>query len=288
MEHLYGLESLRGRDSCVAFGSFDGLHIGHRAVIGRMAEFPGLERILLSFERTDRPFFLTESEKAFLLKDAPVDCLLSVPEPEMKHLSAQDFVQRVLLDRLHALAVVAGGDSVLRSGLSPICASAGLSLVSVPTVCSEGSPVSKELMEQCLESGSFRTLLDLLGHPYILQGTVVHGKGKGRTADMPTANIGFPKNKILPHYGVYGSLVHLKDGVRIGLTNVGLRPSVDNSPVPTVETYILDFSGNLYGQELVLEIREWIRDTKKFSGGLKAVKEQVGRDIEYVRSVMTV
>ena len=97
MEHLYGLDSIRGEKNCVTFGSFDGLHIGHRAVVGRMAAYSGLQKILLSVWSEDRPVLLTESEKAFLLKDSPIDCLVSVPEKQVaeflgilseKHISA--------------------------------------------------------------------------------------------------------------------------------------------------------------------------------------------------------
>ncbi len=284
LEHLYGLESLCGEKSCVAFGPFDGLHVGHRAVIGRMAECTGLRKILLSFERPDRPFFLTESEKAFLLKDSAVDCLLSVLERETENLSPREFIHQILLERLHARVIVTGEHASLFDELLSCSRNGAFQLVSVSPVCSDGSPVSSALLNRYAENGPFRSLLDLLGHPFIMQGTVVHGKGLGRTRGMPTANLRLPENKILPPYGVYASLVHLEDGaVRTGLTNIGPRPSVDDVPVPTVETYILDFDGDLYGQELTLEVRKWIRGIRKFTGGLEEVAEQVRRDIESVR-----
>ena len=252
-----------------------------------MAEQTCLRKILLSFERTDRPFFLTESEKAFLLKDAPVDCLLSVPAAQMEPLSPEDFIRGILVEKLHACVVVAGECAPLRKELLSLSRSGAFQVVSVPSVCSDGSPVSAALLERYAENGPFRSLLDLLGHPFVMQGTVVHGKGLGRTRGMPTANLGLPANKILPPFGVYASVVHLEDGaVRTGLTNIGPRPSVDDIPVPTIETYILDFDGDLYGQELTLEVREWIREIRKFTGGLEEVTEQVGRDIESVRSVL--
>ena len=288
LEHIFGLDSLRDGKTCVAFGSFDGLHIGHRAVVHRMAAYTGLQKILLSIEPEDRPVLVTESEKAFLLRNSPIDCLISVPEKQITEFSGREFVRKVLIGKLRACVVAAGTHSGLYDELLAFSRDGAFQLAPVSPVCSNESPVSSELVKQCIESGSFRSLLDLLGHPYPVQGIVVHGKGKGRTQGMPTANLRVPENKILPPYGVYGSIVHIKDGIRTGLTNIGLRPSVDNIPVPTVETHILDFDGDLYGQELTVEIREWIRETRKFDGGLKEVTEQVGRDIEYVRNIMTV
>ena len=202
-------------------------------------------------------------------------------------LNAADNWKWILLRKLHARVVAAGTHSGLYDELLSSSRSGAFHLASVSPVCSDGSPVSAESIKRCARDGSFRSLLDLLGHPYVVQGVVVHGKGIGRTQGMPTANIRIPSNKILPPYGVYGSLVRLKEGVRTGLTNIGLRPSVDDLPIPTVETHILDFDGDLYGQELTLEIAEWVRGIHKFEGGLKEVTEQVGRDIEYIRSVMT-
>ena len=288
MEHLYGLDSIRGEKNCVTFGSFDGLHIGHRAVVGRMAAYSGLQKILLSVWPEDRPVLLTESEKAFLLKDSPIDSLVSVPEKQVAEFSGRELIREVLAGKLRACVVAAGTHSGLYDELLAFSLSGAFQLAPVSPVCSNGSPISAEMLKQCVGNGSFRSLLDLLGHPYPVQGTVVHGKGKGRTQGMPTANLRVPENKILPPYGVYGSIVHMKDGIRTGLTNIGLRPSVDNIRVPTVETHILDFDGDLYGQELTIEIREWIRETRKFNGGLKEVTEQVGRDIEYIRNIMSV
>ncbi len=119
---------------------------------------------------------------------------------------------------------------------------------------------------------------------YILTGTVVRGKGLGRTQGMPTANLKIPEGSVLPPDGVYGGMVTLTaaDGsseIFEGLTNIGTRPSVDDSPEKTVETMILGLDRDLYGQTLTLRLQLRIRDIRKFPGGLEEVRQQIDRDI---------
>jgi riboflavin kinase/FMN adenylyltransferase len=126
---------------------------------------------------------------------------------------------------------------------------------------------------------------ELLGHPYTMIGPVEHGKGLGRTAKMPTANIGFDKRKLIPpHWDLRDPHPDRREAFR-GLTIIGTRPTVDNFPYVTIETYLLDFSRDIYGRTIHLEIRAYVREIRKFRDLFEA-KEQVDRDIERVREYL--
>ena len=121
---------------------------------------------------------------------------------------------------------------------------------------------------------------------YRISGTVAHGRGNGHTVGMPTANLPCPAGKAHPPFGVYASWLTVDGKDYMGVTNVGLRPSVDSDPVPTVETYLLDFSGDLYGKEITVTLRSFLRPTLKMRS-LEDVKIQVEKDAEAARAVLS-
>jgi len=119
-----------------------------------------------------------------------------------------------------------------------------------------------------------------------LRGVVVRGKGRGHLHGMPTANLSVEPGTVLPKEGVYAARVHLRGEEYAGLTNVGRRPSDDDMPHITVETYILDFSGDIYGEELTLELVEYIRGIRRFKGGLDELREQLKKDEAVLRGIL--
>ena len=121
----------------------------------------------------------------------------------------------------------------------------------------------------------------------VLRGVVVRGKGRGHLHGMPTANLRVEPGCVLPEEGVYAARVFLRGEEYAGLTNVGRRPSDDDLPHITVETYILDFSGDIYGEELTLELVHYIRGIRRFEGGLDELRQQLLKDEEELRRVMT-
>ena len=125
----------------------------------------------------------------------------------------------------------------------------------------------------------------MLGHPYLVMGEVMHGKALGRTVGMPTANIGYKMYKQLPAYGVYGTISDIEGKDVKGLTNIGKRPSVDSFDYATIEAFLLDFSGDLYGKIITLEVHVFIRGVVKFNG-LDEVKAQVNKDTESIRAYL--
>ena len=120
---------------------------------------------------------------------------------------------------------------------------------------------------------------------YVLSGLVIHGEGNGRTVGMPTANLLLPSDAKLPPFGVYAGLVTVEGGEYLGVTNVGLRPTLTSDPAPTVETYLPDFSGDLYGKEITVSLYRFLRPTRKMAS-LREVEAQVEKDVQNARHIM--
>ena len=154
----------------------------------------------------------------------------------------------------------------------------------------EGIRISSSYIRQQLEDGHMATAVKFLGHPHILTGTVIHGKALGRKLGVPTANLQLPEGLAIPRFGVYACSC-LIDGKRYpAVTNLGTRPTVEGSGI-TVEPWILDYSGDLYGREITLEFHYFLRPEKKFPS-LEALKEEIYRDAEgtrlYLKRLFTV
>lgn len=280
-------------NTCVAFGSFDGVHTGHRAVINKLLETSnqGLTSVIVSFEYDEallknKKILTTEAEKQYLLiKNGPEVMISYKIDEQSKDTSIEDFIKNILVDRLGAKAIVAGVDDCNINTLRECAAKYGYKLVECETVFHEGEPVTSEGIIRELAEGTLDKVNKLLGHPYLLLGKVMHGKALGRTVGMPTANLSFSDYKQLPAYGVYGTISEIEEKNVKGLTNIGKRPSVDNYNYVTIETFLLDFSGDLYDKTISLEIHAYIRGVKKFNN-LDEVKAQVNTDIQTIRDYL--
>lgn len=277
------------RGTCAAFGGFDGVHIGHRAVVEKVIQVSaerGLEPVLVIFETKEGERFLTtREEKRFLLERYPLKDVLFLPRRE----TDEDFVREVLSEELGVKAVVMGGCHPELNFFRQTGSQIGFDVVECETVTGEdGLPVDAGGICRALTENRLEAAERLLGHPYVVMGEVVTGKQLGRTVGQPTANIDFPQSKVLPPDGSYITVTLVDGQRRVGLTNIGKRPTVDNYDYTTIENHILDFSGNLYGKVLVLEVLRFIRGVEKFDS-LAAVKRQIDRDIvtlrEYIASV---
>lgn len=287
------------RNTCVAFGRFDGLHVGHREVLARLIEEErrGLTSVLLQLHHQPHDLFgrhkrlSTRDEMSSLLQEKGPQVMLS------HTLSAADislepeaFIAGILRDKLGAKVVVAGADCRFgkdgggNAELLRECASAyGYEAVIVDTVCEEGNAVCSQAIRQCLLAGEVEKANRLLGAPYLLRGEVVHGKALGRGSNMPTANLQAGPSKLIPAHGVYATLTKVDDEVFFGLTNIGHRPTVDNLKHVTIETFLLDFSQNIYGKVIETQLHLYIRGVQKFDS-LDDVRAQIDSDLEQVRS----
>lgn len=272
-------------ESCIVAGNLDGLHLGQMAMIDKLEEIAGqrgLASALISIDRDNAkngPKCLTsELEKFSLLEDRKIDALISL-DVEEQHLEA------ALVNKLKQLGVkiviIEEGDDQL--GLFEKYADAlNYVILRCEPLTVDGEVVRNEKIADAVITHDYELIEKFLGRPYSIGGRVVLGKQKGRTVGMPTANIDYAANKLLPPDGVYG-VISMIDGVPFkGMANIGRRPSVDDFDYITVENFILDFSQNVYGKVLMMDLHAHIRDVVKFNN-LEEVQEQVKKDIQSVR-----
>ena len=286
------------RERVIALGFFDGVHLGHGALLRRAAEEAqkrGCESAVFTFDRPPKevitgipcPLINSPEDRAELVKRLyGIDEMLMVPfDDEMRTTPWDRFVTDILVGRYGAVHLVAGHDHHFghRNQGSPEllrekCTELGLGCDIIPAVTIDGVTVSSTHIRGLLEEGDVETARAFLGHPHVLTQTVGHGRQLGRTIGIPTANLVAPPHVLLPKRGVYAAKITLPDGRAFGgVTNVGVRPTVNNGQDVTVEPWILDFDGDLYGQAIRVEFYRRLRDERKFDS-LDALRSQIETD----------
>ncbi len=286
------------RERVIALGFFDGVHLGHGALLRRAAEEAkkrGCESAVFTFDRPPKevitgvpcPLINSPEDRAALVKRLyGIDEMLMVPfDDEMRTTPWDRFVTDILVGRYGAVHLVAGHDHHFghKNQGSPEllrekCAELGLGCDIIPAVTIGGVTVSSTHIRKLLEEGDVETARAFLGHPHVLTQTVGHGRQLGRTIGIPTANLVAPPHVLLPRRGVYAAKITLPDGRAFGgVTNVGVRPTVNRGQDVTVEPWILDFDGDLYGQAIRVEFYRRLRDERKFDS-LAALRSQIETD----------
>ena len=293
-------------EQCVlALGFFDGVHLGHGGLLKKTREVAdrlGLPAAALTFDThpdtlvfgAKVPLLNTPEERKYLMQG-----LYSIDEVLTLHFDRatmeqpwQEFVRETLVHRYHAAHVVCGHDYRFGAGgrgtpekLAEECARLGLGFDCIPEIRLEGQTVSSTLIRSLLESGETAKAVRFLGHPHILTGTVISGRHLGRTLGIPTANLSVPEGILVPKFGVYAARAVFDGQTRPAVVNIGVRPTVDGHTV-TVEPWILDFDGDLYGHVLRLELTDFLRPEQKFAS-LEALRSEILRNAETVRSMVT-
>ena len=286
------------RERVIALGFFDGVHLGHGALLRRAAaeaQKRGCESAVFTFDRPPKevitgipcPLINSPEDRAELVRRLyGIDEMIMVPfDDEMRTTPWDRFVTDILVGRYGAVHLVAGHDHHFghkNQGspelLKEKCAELGLGCDIIPAVTIDGVTVSSTHIRKLLEEGDVETARAFLGHPHVLTQTVGHGRQLGRTIGIPTANLVAPPHVLLPKRGVYAAKITLPDGRAFGgVTNVGVRPTVNNGQDITVEPWILDFDGDLYGQAIRVEFFRRLRDERKFES-LDALKAQIETD----------
>lgn len=295
MEHIYG-NDFKMSNTCVAFGYFDGLHRGHHAIINKLIEQEdkNLKSVLLSFECIeDDKVIYTEEEKELILDDNRPQVMISYPfSLEIKEMDPHNFIKEILVEKLGVKVVVIGanckfghGDIGDVSTLKQYALLYGYDVVCIDNVTRNSQIVTSQDIHNAIRDGRIDIANQLLGHTYKMLGEIVHGKALGRTVGMPTANLKVANNKLLPQNGVYATMSTIDERLVQGLTNIGRRPSVDDNDYITIETFLLDFSEDIYGKKIELDIHSYIRGVKKMNN-IEEVKQQVDEDIRSVRKYL--
>lgn len=280
-------------------GTFDGVHLGHREVLGEMgrrARRTGRPSILVTFRPhplqvlrpEDAPGLLTSSvEKKEILAQTGLDYAVFLPFTRALALyTPRRFVEEVLVARMKVKELVIGYDHGFgrgRSGdaetLDAMGTELGFDVRVVPPIVAGGGPVSSSRIRRALLAGDVRGAHTGLGRPYSLRGVVVRGDGRGRRLGFATANLEIrDAHKLIPGEGIYAVRVRLPEGIRDGALHIGPRPTFPGSGA-TIEVHLLDYNGDLYGAELQLDLIERLRRVRSFA----SVAELVGRMNEDVR-----
>ncbi len=290
--------------SVVCIGAFDGLHLGHRALVRRAVARGrelGLPAVALSFEPLPREFFSKDQPpprltlaraKAQGLRDLGCEGIgLLRFNGRMTAMTAEDFVHQVLAGRLRAREVWIGpdfrfgnrrgGDLALLRRMGP---EHGFVADEIAPVTAQGERVSSTRIREALRNGDFAAAANLLGRPYAIGGRVVRGKQLGRTLGFPTANLRFPKTPALS--GIYATWVHgVGERPWPSVSSFGTRPTVDGVE-PLLEAHLFDFSGDLYGRHIEVEFVAKLRDELKFPD-LPSLTVQMQRDADEARRILS-
>ena len=204
---------------------------------------------------------------------------------EYSSLSGETFVEEIIKKELSACHVVAGFDFRFGKGgecdagdLLRLCRNSGIGCDIVDAVELSGAPVSSSRIRECVVAGDMETARELLGHYHCIMSEVTHGLHIGKNLGFPTANQEIEKDVLCAKYGVYLSRVTVDGKIYKGVTNIGVRPTVADGKLPRAETFIIDFSGDLYGRKIKLELVRFMRGEEKFSS-LEELRERIRRDV---------
>lgn len=299
-----------GERAVVTIGMYDGVHLGHRTVISqvrsRAAEL-GARSVVVTFDRHPMSIVRPESaprllttldHKIDLLAGTGIDATAVISfSDEQSHETAVDFVERVIVRALGAQAVIVGSDfhfGHMRQGNVTLLREMGERhgfatepVRLVPRADGVDEPVSSTAIRRALAGGEIDTATRMLGRPHEVRGTVVDGDKRGRTIGFPTANVAVPPGMCIPADGVYAALYRRPDGTEHACAvNIGRRPTFyKDAEHSLIEAHLLDFSGDIYGEEAAVEFLAFLRSEKAF-GGIDELKDQLVIDIEHARNAV--
>lgn len=289
----------------ITIGSYDGVHLGHQKIIRELVEGSheiGSTAVVINFfphplkilGNISGPFYLTtQEEKNKVLSNLGVDSTISIKfDLEFSKQSADIFI-RLLHRQLQFSNLLIGYDFKFgadRGGdfhtLSKLGEELGYSVRAIERFEKDSQPISSSVIRQLIKEGNVKMASDFLGRPYAACGNIIHGDGRGRTIGLPTANLDIWPEKLLPVQGVYAAYAYIGSERSMSVVNIGNRPTFYQVPShQTVEAHLLDFSGDIYGNEMRLDFIERIRPEKNF-GNTQELMVQIKEDIQNAREVL--
>lgn len=283
------------RETAVALGFFDGLHLGHIEVIKQALDRPEYNSVVMTFnDKTALPKFKERNNiisyelKAELLSNIGIDYIYAPDFADLRDLWAEEFVDKILTEKLNAKFVACGYDFRFAKGgrstaedLKRICTERGIETVIVPAVKVDGEPVSSTAIRELIAEGDIRQANRLLGYELTYYLEVVEGKQNGRKIGFPTINQNIPRGMAVPKRGVYKSWTQIKGKNYPSITNIGIKPTIaldaGEKRSTIMETHIIGFNGDLYHQKVKVVLREYMRGERQF-GSLEELKNQLTED----------
>ncbi len=289
--------------SALAIGNFDGVHLGHQAILQRQAKVSAQQKLtnsVLTFEPHPRELFTPDQaparltsmrEKLELFAENGVEVAYVCPfDAKFAAMTAQDFIAQILQRSLDARAVLVGEDfrfGAGRTGTVALLRASGIQVENQLEVQVDGTRVSSTAVRQALAAGDMARAWQLLGRPYSISGHVVHGDKLGRELGYPTANIQMHHDKP-PLTGIYAvKLAGLEGGELSGVASLGFRPTMKQDGKATLEIHLFDFDRDIYGQHVRVSFLKKIRDEEKFSD-LEALKRQIALDAQAARDYFVI
>ncbi len=282
-------------ESAITLGKFDGIHKGHQKLMRQILEKKamGLKSVVFTFGQMPGTVFdgkgrtiLTSKERQMHLEKMGIDYMIECPfVPEIIQMEPEKFIEEILVKQLHVKYIAVGPDfrfGYQRKGgcslLKKLASVYGYEVEVFEKECLDEKVISSTYVRHMLETGEMETVRKLLGYPYYVSGTVVHGHAIGRKLGIPTINLIPDDEKMLPPNGVYLTKTIFGGEKRFGITNIGVKPTISGEEAKGIETHLFDFDGNLYDEELVVVFYAYRRGEQKFDS-LEALKEQLAKDI---------
>jgi riboflavin kinase / FMN adenylyltransferase len=291
-----------GPESVVTIGSFDGVHVGHRRLLQRVrtqAARDHMSAVAVTFDPHPRcvvdpsgcpPLLCSLEDRIELLRQNGADRVVVIPFTHELSMWSADRFATTLVESLGMRRLTVGPGFALGHGregnltfLERRGRERGFRVTTVAPARRDGLPVSSGRVRESIAAGSFAGAISMLGRPYVLEGLVERGEGRGAGLGVPTANISVPATRCLPAAGVYAGWLNFGDGWQAAATGIGTRPTFGGGSV-TVEAHVLDFAGDLYGREVRLALVRRTRSERAFSS-ITALKAAMARDIEHTRDI---
>lgn len=290
-------EFVLDRACAAAIGKFDGIHRGHQELLANILaqKKNGLLAAVFTFDPPPAVFFgaaescglTTREEKRKIFERMGVDVLIEFPLcRETAAMLPEVFIEEILVRRMKAAYVAAGTDVTFGDkgrGNSELLAAygkkLGFAVKIIDKICLYGREISSSLIREEIGKGNMERVTELIGFPYSVTGTVVHGRRLGRTIGMPTVNLLPPPDKLLPPNGVYFSYVSYHGRHYKSISNIGCKPTVSSEKIMGVETYLYEFDEDIYGREITVNLLKFRRPEMKFDS-VEQLKAQMQKDIE--------
>ncbi|MBI3151220.1 MAG: bifunctional riboflavin kinase/FAD synthetase [Chloroflexi bacterium] len=305
MRHYYSLEEVSLQNSWLTIGVFDGVHRGHREIIHKLVNDAHANKapaVVLTFDPHPATVLTgkeircltTQEERADLLASLGVDAVITQRfTRDLSTATAHEYMSR-LKESLGLSHLLIGYDFALGKGregnatrLTEIGQELDYSVEVVPALSDESGVISSTEIRKLVSTGNIAEAAKLLGYRYRLGGEVIHGQGRGKTINFPTANIDYPKGKVIPPNGIYVCWAHLRDEKFMAATNIGLNPTfTPERQIPSLEAYLLDFDRDIYGETLQLEFVVRLRDELKFTS-IEALVQKIHEDVDLTRAILS-
>lgn len=294
-------------DAVVTIGTFDGVHVGHRNILKKVASIAAnknLTSTVLTFfphprmvlqPDTDIKLINTITERTLLLQQNGIENTIIHPfSEEFSRTTAYDYVKTILVDQLKAKVVVIGYDhrfgrnrSASIDQLKEFAMEFEFEVIEITKEEIQEVAVSSTKIRNAITAGDMKTATLYLNQPYFISGTIVTGKKLGRTMGYPTANLHVKEQyKLIPKSGVYITSSVINEKLYYGITNIGTNPTVDNSGKQTIETYYLNFEGDLYGKDLTVQFLKRLRSEQKFDS-IEMLVKTMDRDAKNAREYVS-